>query len=331
MPMQILRTPTPGNSPATLVEGQLAVEMASIPPKLWCGVPAAIDVSGRKLINPQATMAGGTAPSSPAAGDLWFDTTNNILMVYNGTAWEAVAVPATIVDATAPANPEQGLLWWDPTDGTLWIWYTDPTSSQWVEVTGGGGGAPGLFTATDDGIVPASGGGTTHFLRSDATWHEVGGPQKGVTDGSEPATGDIGEYLTANNSATVVGFGFVLVSLTLPAGDWNVGGRVAFNTLPNAGAAWTDGLRSVQTMWFKDGAQIFQPGTMTQQMGVQSSNTAANYQQGVSAGFVVRAMSIPTVRVLSAAASVIEMRVAATVVNGSDPIGQGFIWARRMR
>jgi hypothetical protein len=236
MPMQILRTPTVNNLPTALVEGQLAIEMASTPPRLWCGVPPAINVDGRKLINPQATMAGGTAPGSPVAGDLWFDTTVNILKVYNGTAWEAVAAPGTVVDVTAPANPEQGLLWWDPTDGTLWIWYTDPTSSQWVEVTGGGGGGtPGLFTATGDGIVPASGGGTSKFLRADATWHEAGGPAMGVTDGSDAAPGQIGEYLRVSDSVEQWAQDYFQVALTLPVtpGDWDIVAGVEFPSAAN--------------------------------------------------------------------------------------------------
>ena len=36
--------------------------------------------------------------------------------------------------------------------------------------TGGGGGDLDIFTATVDGLVPASGGGTANYLRADGTW-----------------------------------------------------------------------------------------------------------------------------------------------------------------
>lgn len=50
--IQIKRTPTANNPPAnnSLSQGELAVEMASSPPKLWVGVPTSIDASGQVLL-----------------------------------------------------------------------------------------------------------------------------------------------------------------------------------------------------------------------------------------------------------------------------------------
>lgn len=50
--IQIKRTAVPGNAPAvaSLAEGELAVELASPAPRLWVGVPAAVDGTGRRLI-----------------------------------------------------------------------------------------------------------------------------------------------------------------------------------------------------------------------------------------------------------------------------------------
>lgn len=31
-----------------------------------------------------------SAPSAPSKGDMWFDTVNNYLKVYNGTSWEGM-------------------------------------------------------------------------------------------------------------------------------------------------------------------------------------------------------------------------------------------------
>lgn len=36
-----------------------------------------------------AAYVGGTAPSGPAEGDLWYDSTNDLLKTYNGTIWTA--------------------------------------------------------------------------------------------------------------------------------------------------------------------------------------------------------------------------------------------------
>ena len=59
--MQIKRTPTPGNSPLpnSLAEGELAVDMAEpIAPRLWVGVPAAIDPTGMRLVSDMSQSAG---------------------------------------------------------------------------------------------------------------------------------------------------------------------------------------------------------------------------------------------------------------------------------
>ena len=46
-----------------------------------------------------------SAPSSPSNGDLWFDTTNNVLKNYNGSAWLGITSNsgiASLVDDTTP-------------------------------------------------------------------------------------------------------------------------------------------------------------------------------------------------------------------------------------
>jgi hypothetical protein len=44
-------------------------------------------------------------------------------------------IPAATVSTTAPTNPIQGQLWWRSDHGTLFIWYDDGTSAQWVQAT----------------------------------------------------------------------------------------------------------------------------------------------------------------------------------------------------
>jgi len=39
----------------------------------------------------EASNAGTSAPSNTATGKLWYDTTNNILKYYTGSAWEVVS------------------------------------------------------------------------------------------------------------------------------------------------------------------------------------------------------------------------------------------------
>ena len=108
--IQILRTSTPNQQPAALSPGELAIEMASVPPRLWVGVPTAIDAAGMKLLLP----SGGVA-----------------------------------VADTPPAAPKQGDLWWESDTGILWIWFDDGTSSQWVQAAGSGGSTLDAYTKAE--------------------------------------------------------------------------------------------------------------------------------------------------------------------------------------
>ena len=94
--VQILRTVTPDAAPTGLLEGELAVEMASTLPRLWVGVPASVDASGRRQLN--------------------------------------AAAPPLFIGDTPPAAPVTGQLWWKSDLGKTFVWYTDANSSQWVEV-----------------------------------------------------------------------------------------------------------------------------------------------------------------------------------------------------
>ena len=49
------------------------------------------------------------------------------------------------------------------------------TSSGTITVT------PNLFTSSDPGVVPASGGGTSNYLRADGTWATPAGGGGGET------------------------------------------------------------------------------------------------------------------------------------------------------
>ena len=83
-------------------------------------------------------FASGTAPTNRITGQLWFDTTENRLKVYDGNLFKVSG--GTIVSASAPSDPVAGDLWLDSArqqlyfyDGTAWF-LTGPSyaSSQGV-------------------------------------------------------------------------------------------------------------------------------------------------------------------------------------------------------
>ena len=56
------------------------------------------------------------------------------------------------VSATAPEEPSDGDLWFDSTDATMYIWYVDGESGQWVQVSG----ASGAGTQFDQLMLPGA-------------------------------------------------------------------------------------------------------------------------------------------------------------------------------
>lgn len=51
-----------------------------------------------------------------------------------GTAWEQLGSASTTVSDTAPSSPQAGALWYNSSNGKTYIYYADGTSNQWVEI-----------------------------------------------------------------------------------------------------------------------------------------------------------------------------------------------------
>jgi hypothetical protein len=64
--------------------------------------------------------ANNTAPGAPLTGQLWWDTTSNLLKVYNGTTFKTIS--AATASASAPTSNVTGDLWYDTTNQLLKVW-----------------------------------------------------------------------------------------------------------------------------------------------------------------------------------------------------------------
>lgn len=110
-------------------------------------------------------------PNSPSNGatHVFGGTT----YTYNSTkgVWTADK-DAVAVSDTPPSNPETGALWFDSSVAKTYIYYSDGSSAQWVQLnpSGGSDGAAGA-DATGDGESPIiyTEPATTHALNSDGT------------------------------------------------------------------------------------------------------------------------------------------------------------------
>lgn len=78
-----------------------------------------------------------------ALGELAINTYDGKLFLKKNDGTEAVVelgaggggVSSVIISGTAPSSPSAGDLWWDSDIGTLFIYYNDGDSSQWVEAS----------------------------------------------------------------------------------------------------------------------------------------------------------------------------------------------------
>jgi hypothetical protein len=88
-----------------------------------------------------------TPPGAPLTGQLWWDSGNSALKVYNGTIFKTISAATSSASAPSGANSVTGDLWYDSTNqqlnvytGTAWL-LVGPQSSQ-------GQGTSGAIVAT---------------------------------------------------------------------------------------------------------------------------------------------------------------------------------------
>ena len=101
----------------------------------------------------QPNSGGNPGPPNPLAGQLWWDTTNNILRVYSGTSWK-ISTGATSAPFSSPPGDLSALggdLWFDSTNQQLKVY----SGSTFVTVgpvatptTGDTGAFPSVMTDT---------------------------------------------------------------------------------------------------------------------------------------------------------------------------------------
>jgi hypothetical protein len=65
-------------------------------------------------------FANDSPPARPLAGQIWFNTENNLANIYTGNQWSVIG--SASVNASAPSNPSLGALWIDTTSNQLKIW-----------------------------------------------------------------------------------------------------------------------------------------------------------------------------------------------------------------
>jgi len=147
---------TNGNVFATIADGTInTASSMTLVGKNYAGYGQFLDDNFIHLLE---NSSNSTAPAAPLVGQLWWDSTNNLLKVYNGTTFKTISSATS--QATAPSSNVQGDLLYDTVNQQLKVW----TGSAFLVV------GPAYTSSTVvAGAIPETvndSGATPHYVTS---------------------------------------------------------------------------------------------------------------------------------------------------------------------
>ena len=139
---------TDGSIFATIADGTINTSSSMIlVGKNYAGYGEFLDENFIHLLE---NGANNTAPGAPLTGQLWWDKTNNLLKVYNGTTFKVIS--ASTASANQPTSNVTGDLWFDTTNQQLKVY----NGSAWILVgpasTSGQGTSGAIVTTLTDNV-----------------------------------------------------------------------------------------------------------------------------------------------------------------------------------
>jgi hypothetical protein len=147
---------TDGTVFATIVDGTINTASSMIlVGKNYAGYGEFLDENFIHLLENGANT---TAPATPLTGQLWWDKTNNLLKVYNGSIFKTIS--AATASASQPASNVTGDLWYDTTNQQLKVY----TGAAFIVVGPGFSTAQGTSGAIPETILNSV--GATRFITS---------------------------------------------------------------------------------------------------------------------------------------------------------------------
>ena len=95
--------------------------------------------------------ANTTAPSDPLTGQLWYDKTNGVIKVYNGTTFKSISGARS--SATTPSSNVTGDLWWDSTNAQLKVYNGSSFTTIGPAFTAGTGTSGAIVNTITDTVA----------------------------------------------------------------------------------------------------------------------------------------------------------------------------------
>jgi hypothetical protein len=111
-------TLTDGTVFATIADGTINTASSMVlVGKNYAGYGEFLDTNFIHLLENSSNT---TAPGAPLTGQLWWDSGNSLLKVYNGTTFKTIS--AATASSSAPTSNVTGDLWYDTTNQQLKVW-----------------------------------------------------------------------------------------------------------------------------------------------------------------------------------------------------------------
>ncbi len=95
--------------------------------------------------------ANTTAPGAPLTGQLWYDKTNNVMKVYNGTTFKVIS--AATASTSQPTSNVAGDLWFDTTNDQLKVYNGSSFITIGPSFTSGEGTSGAIVTTITDNVA----------------------------------------------------------------------------------------------------------------------------------------------------------------------------------
>ena len=95
--------------------------------------------------------ANTTAPGSPLTGQLWYDKTNNVIKVYNGTLFKSIS--GATASTSTPTSNVSGDLWFDTTNDQLKVYNGTSFITIGPAFTSGEGTSGAIVTTITDNVA----------------------------------------------------------------------------------------------------------------------------------------------------------------------------------
>jgi len=137
---------TDGTIFAVIADGTINTDSSlTLVGKNYAGYGEFLDENFIKVLESGANTS---APSSPLTGQLWYDKTNSLLKVYNGTLFKSISGARS--SASTPTSNVTGDLWWDSTNSQLKVYNGSDFTTVGPAFTAGEGTSGAIVTTITD-------------------------------------------------------------------------------------------------------------------------------------------------------------------------------------